>query len=248
MRSFLLCSIALTFLSAQSQDFESFAVVELFTSQGCSSCPRADQNLSELIKTSEKNGDNVMALSFHVDYWDRLGWKDPYSSAQFTERQKKYASTLRSSNIYTPQMIVNGKVEFVGSQQSKLETEVKKALNHAPETALKLVETELKQGNLRVKYEVVGKVGTKLKLNLAIVQKDIETAVPKGENRGRTLRHDNVVRAFQSIPINKAGLISLSIEVLEGIDFTNSSLIGYVQEGSHESVIAANNAPLSGLK
>ncbi|MEM6525653.1 MAG: DUF1223 domain-containing protein, partial [Bacteroidota bacterium] len=87
------------------------AVVELFTSQGCSSCPSADKNLSQLIK--DKNDRKVFGLSFHVSYWNYLGWKDPYSKEAFTERQRKYAAKFANSSIYTPQMIVNGKEEFV---------------------------------------------------------------------------------------------------------------------------------------
>src|SRR5438445_2521237 len=92
-------------------------VIELFTSQGCSSCPVADKNLAEIIEKAETNGQQVYGLSFHVDYWNDIGWKDPYSKAEFTERQKKYASIRSFENIYTPQMIVNGETEFVGSDR-----------------------------------------------------------------------------------------------------------------------------------
>src|SRR5579872_5297720 len=96
-------------------------VIELFTSQGCSSCPAADKNLAELIEEAEKKGLPVYGLSFHVDYWNYIGWKDPYSRSEYTARQREYSSFLNSETVYTPQMIVNGEVEFVGSDKKAAE-------------------------------------------------------------------------------------------------------------------------------
>jgi hypothetical protein len=105
-------------------------VVELFTSQGCSSCPAADKNLADLIEKAEAKGQLIIGLSFHVDYWNYIGWKDPYSKSDFTERQRKYASHLNSESVYTPQMIVNGEKEFVGSDKSSATTQITKALQN----------------------------------------------------------------------------------------------------------------------
>src|SRR5437899_2881738 len=118
----LLFFIAMNFAFAQNP-----VVVELFTSQGCSSCPAADKNLAEIIEKAEANGQQVIGLSFHVDYWNYIGWKDPYSKAEFTERQRKYALRMNSENIYTPQMIVNGESEFVGSDKNTSTKEIGKA-------------------------------------------------------------------------------------------------------------------------
>ena len=93
-------------------------VVELFTSEGCSSCPPADKLLSRIVDDANDHVE-VLALSFHVDYWDYIGWKDPYAKSTFTQRQRAYARKFYSSQIYTPQMVVNGKHEFVGSDQRK---------------------------------------------------------------------------------------------------------------------------------
>src|SRR5215470_16941428 len=92
-------------------------VVELFTSEGCSSCPPADAFLAQLEARQPVVGAEVIAIEEHVDYWDQLGWRDPFSSADWTERQRKYAAVLGNGNIYTPQMVVNGSVEFVGSRE-----------------------------------------------------------------------------------------------------------------------------------
>jgi len=106
-----------------------FAVVELFTSEGCSSCPPADEILA---KIAREYPDNVYVLGFHVDYWDRLGWRDIYSSADYTHRQQKYAQLFNLNSIYTPQAIVNGKHEFVGSNESSLRSAIEEGLAATP--------------------------------------------------------------------------------------------------------------------
>src|SRR5947209_3544323 len=99
-----------TLLLAQPSSGPGFAVVELFTSEGCSSCPAADETLA---KVAREYPENVYVLGFHVDYWDRLGWKDVYSSADYTNRQREYAQQFNLNSIYTPEVVVNGRVEFV---------------------------------------------------------------------------------------------------------------------------------------
>ena len=103
--------------------FEPIVVLELFTSQGCSSCPSADKLLNEVRK--EYNEENVFALSYHVSYWNYIGWKDPFSKEEYTEKQHAYAAKFRSRSVYTPQLVVNGKEHFVGSDQYKLYSRLK---------------------------------------------------------------------------------------------------------------------------
>ena len=102
-------------------------LVELFTSEGCSSCPPADEVLSKLEKTQSIHGVEVIALGEHVDYWNKLGWPDPYSLAEFSTRQNNYADAFGRDSVYTPQMIVDGQDEFVGSDSSKARQSIKKA-------------------------------------------------------------------------------------------------------------------------
>ena len=120
---------------------ESVAVVELFTSQGCSSCPAADALLGEVVAESKKDGKPILGLSYHVSYWNHLGWKDPYSSEQFTRRQQQYAEVLQLQSIYTPQMIVNGEYEFVGSDRRKLENALAKVRGEIPEYQIEATAT-----------------------------------------------------------------------------------------------------------
>jgi hypothetical protein len=106
--------------SARAEDTEKPAVlVQLFTSEGCSSCPPADALLAEFAKASPIDGATIVPMSLHVDYWNHLGWRDPFSSKQFSDYQRDYQKALRAQNIYTPQMIVDGQAEFVGSDATR---------------------------------------------------------------------------------------------------------------------------------
>ena len=130
-------------------------------------------------------------LSFHVDYWNRLGWTDPYSSAYSTQRQRAYAKASGNDQVYTPQMIVNGDVEFVGSDSKKAAAAIDGALRQATPTKVKVKATAEKGNSVRVEYIVVGQAkGTVL--NIAAVVPLASNEVPRGENSGRTLKHVNV--------------------------------------------------------
>src|SRR5207248_5820494 len=119
-------------------------VVELFTSQGCSSCPPADALIHDIANDPAMHG-RVIPLAFHVDYWDSLGWRDPFSSAEWTQRQARYASTMHLSSAYTPQAVVNGTREFVGSNRAALSAALEKASNEKPLSEVTL--TANREGN-----------------------------------------------------------------------------------------------------
>jgi len=202
--TFLLLS-AMNYLSAQNP-----VVVELFTSQGCSSCPAADKNLAEIIDQAERKGQQIYGLSFHVDYWNYIGWKDPYSKAEFTERQKKYASNKNSENIYTPQMLVNGENEFVGSDKTTSSSEINKALGKKMEYQISLEAIKKLDGTISVAYSL-DKNPSDETINVALVEKDAGNEVTHGENAGRKLVHRNVVRSFKTLPAQKEGIIEVEI-------------------------------------
>lgn len=170
-----------------------FALVELFTSEGCSSCPPADAALARLV---EEDRPGVLALAFHVDYWDRLGWRDPFGSAAYSERQRAYAPML-DRRVYTPQAVVNGTRGLVGSREREL--------HEAIETALATpAELDLLLNVRRNDEEVIVSVSASRPpegavLYVALVQRSAATDVPRGENRGRRLTHVNVVRALTSV-------------------------------------------------
>src|SRR5438477_10316699 len=140
-KAFLWFCLAAGFTAAQAG--ERPIVVELFTSEGCSSCPPADVLLAELARRPD-----VLALSFHVDYWDRLGWKDPFSSRAATDRQNRYAKLLALHTVYTPQIVVDGKWEAVGSDRADVERALDLARRDRPEVPVTLA---LDRGQAQIK-------------------------------------------------------------------------------------------------
>jgi hypothetical protein len=169
-------------------------VVELFTSEGCSSCPAADAALRELEQAQSVPGVEIIALGEHVDYWNRLGWRDTFSSPQYTERQRRYAASLGTSS-YTPQAVVNGRYELVGSQRVALATAVAQAAQ-APQSVLRLT---VQAGRLQAHVSSVP-VGTPAAdIVLLITESGLESQVGRGENQGRLLRHAAVVRELRPL-------------------------------------------------
>jgi len=203
--SFLFVTCAFSFASAQNP-----VIVELFTSQGCSSCPAADRNLAEVVERAEKNGQDVLGLSFHVDYWNDIGWKDPYSKKEFTERQKKYAAVLNLESIYTPQMIVNGNTEFVGSDEKKCADEIGKALKQKVLFHISLSDLKKSGEKILISYSLDQTPDNNI-INFALVEKDVSNEVTRGENSGRRLAHKNVVRAFSAAVAQKDGSLELHL-------------------------------------
>src|SRR5689334_13667962 len=165
-----------------------FAVVELFTSEGCSSCPPADKLVASVEEQYENK--SVYILSYHVDYWDRLGWKDRFSNAAFTERQQHYAELLHLNSIYTPQIVVNGKDEFVGSNKAALDRALSASMKDSTKERLSIqVNTQLDSAHekINVAYQTTAPASASIVINL--VEKSAQTSVKAGENEGRQLTH-----------------------------------------------------------
>jgi hypothetical protein len=256
MRKTLMILIA--FLSgsriAPQASQQAFAVVELFTSEGCSSCPPADRLLSELSEEADHSGQPVYLLSFHVDYWNYLGWADPFSREEFSKRQEKYARAL-GGRVYTPQMIVNGADEFVGSEARTARRRLDDALQ--PDRKGKrdqgvMVSLEPKSGpderSLDVTYKVSGHAAGTL-LNLAVVEKGLSVPVRNGENGGRTLRHDNVVRAFATVRLDARGEGHSLIRIPAAVKTGAASLIAYAQDAESLRILGAAKVSLpTGMK
>jgi hypothetical protein len=196
----LLAGLGPTATSATA-DPASPVVLELFTSQGCSSCPPADEILSRLGR-DEKAGTRVIPLAFHVDYWNRIGWRDPFSSAEWTLRQEAYGRRFDAAGMYTPQLIVNGRAQTNGAQARGVLAEVASQLARpAPPATIHLVLSEPARAALSIEVaaEVTGSVaGDKLNAVVAVFENDLVTKVERGENRGLTLRNDYVVRRLQT--------------------------------------------------
>jgi hypothetical protein len=166
-------------------------VVELFTSQGCSSCPPADRLVGEIARSGSWEGRPVVPLSFHVDYWNDLGWADPYSSPAWTQRQREYANALGDDRVYTPELVVGGGVGMVGSQTGA----VGKAISAAP--VQQAVTASAKWGDGIV--DVTATAPADADVLVAVWEGRIATAVPRGENAGETLPSDHVVRRLERV-------------------------------------------------
>ncbi len=224
---------------------EPFAIVELFTSQGCSSCPPADHVLRDIIEEAEKTGKSIYGLSFHVDYWNYLGWKDPYSSPDFSNRQRHYNSRLKSRGSYTPQMIVNGVSEFVGSKRALAYKEVANALEATASQTVSIevntLQLDKAKNQLSLDYQTIGNCKD-CKIHFAAVESNLKDAVKRGENHGRTLKHDNVVRAFKTMDFQTADRVKLYLP--NGMNFSETAVIVYVQEKNYGQILGGDRQVL----
>ena len=171
-------------------------IVELFTSEGCSSCPPADNVISRLERFEPVPGVDVIVLGEHVDYWDHLGWKDRFSSPLFTARQQDYGEALHLQTVYTPQIVVNGTTEVLGSDE-KAVVQAIGLVARAPRAAVSMKFN----GADMVAFEVrqLPPPTKTADLFLAVTEGNIETSVQQGENAGRRLHHAPVVRTLTSL-------------------------------------------------
>lgn len=232
-------------LTIHQPENQNAVVVELFTSQGCSSCPSADRLLSEFIDQSSDRELPIYGLSFHVDYWNRLGWKDPFSTREFTDRQYSYAQKMGNRGVYTPQMVVNGKTEFVGSSRREASSAIGTALASTQSIQIEATEITRSKNTIKLSY-FVDNAPKGAVINIALVERDISTEVIRGENRGRKLEHDNVVRVFEQQSITKEGKVSLSLP--KDLDLRKSSVILYAQDEASYEVLGATKVALTSLE
>jgi hypothetical protein len=218
----------------KEEPFKPVAVIELFTSQGCSSCPPADKLLSETIVNSRS--EQVFALSFHVDYWNRLGWKDPFSDRKYSERQRAYAVRFDLRSIYTPQMIVNGSKEFTGSDRTALTKALHEALSRNAEAQFKTFTIRnATTGSPEITYALEGNF-TGCTLHIAFISPIENTIVKRGENEGRTLMNPNVVKHFFSVEAKQSGTVAVNVPPDE---LKQLSVIAYIQKNSGLTIIGA---------
>ncbi len=217
---------------------QGLAVVELFTSEGCSSCPPADALLAKIAEEARGNGTPVHLLAFHVDYWNHLGWADRFSSPAFSQRQRAYAAARHSDQIYTPQMIVNGTAEFIGSDAKEAQRQIRAALQKPASATISLGARITPEGKVQLDYAVRGARDDAV-LNLAVVEQDLQSNVARGENAGRVLHHENVVRSFKTVPLPKDGRGVSELFLPKGVDPHKLKVVAYVQKPHSGSVVGA---------
>jgi hypothetical protein len=195
---------------AMFQDGEQNVLVELFSSEGCSSCPPADATLRDMDEAQPITNVHVIALEFHVDYWNYLGWKDPFSSAEFSARQRDYGKIMKRAGVYTPQAVVDGQVEMVGSDKARLA----EAVANAAKTQHVLV--QLKREGETVSITVPGKTNVAYRVVAAQVERGLRTDVPRGENAGKTLQHAPVVRELAEVGTTGEASFNARVQVPAG--------------------------------
>ncbi len=201
-----IAALALTTRGAALKLGKTPVVIELFTSQGCSSCPPADAIIHEIANDPALRG-KVIPLAFHVDYWDSLGWRDPFSSAEWSQRQARYARAMRLSSSYTPQAVVNGASQFVGSNRSALNSALESASNLRPRGDVVLA---ARRDGDNVIATIHGTVSSQDDLMLAITEDGVTTKIEHGENAGRTITNDAIVRRLMRV---KPGQTMVTIPV-----------------------------------
>ena len=214
-------------------------VVELFTSQGCSSCPPADKLLSEL---GASGAGRVIPLSFHVDIWNHDGWTDPFSSRNWTERQAAYARTFGLRSLYTPQAVVDGAAERVGSDANGLRTAI--AAAEAKPSAMVALRLQPEASKLLVSTDVdlpESLRGRSWELMLAVFETGLVTPVGRGENGGRTLRNDYVVRSLSSAGrVDKPARLKTSLRLEKTWDRAHLGVAAFLQDPRSLEIRGAN--------
>ena len=220
---------------------EPVAVVELFTSEGCSSCPPAEQFLGEIAREAVARRRRILPIEFHVDYWNHLGWKDPFSSALYTERQRRYVRASGANGAYTPQMIVNGTEEFVGSDRARARRAIDAALSRPAATTVE-ASVHLASGAARIRYEIRG-TRADAEVGIVLVESGLVSHVRGGENDGRTLEHTSVARGFITRPVgNGSGTVDL--ELAPATTKTRRAIVVFVQDPKTMAILGATDVAL----
>jgi hypothetical protein len=210
--------------SEGARETDGFAMVELFTSEGCSSCPSADAVLGDIVRAHDPR---VFPLAFHVDYWNSLGWPDRFSTSDRTDRQRLYAGAFGTGSVYTPQMIVGGVDQFTGSDSSQAASAIAHALASSSHARLSLTAEASGPREVVAHFHAESAPEGSL-VHVAVTERGLVTRVLAGENRGRTLPHENVVRAFASATLKGADGV-LMLRVPPEVDRGHAEVVGYVQ-------------------
>ena len=228
--------------AARSGERRTPVLVELFTSEGCSSCPPADAELAHLVRDQPIAGAEVIALSLHVDYWNNLGWKDPYSSSQFSRRQGDYGQAFHLDSVYTPQMVVDGRAEFVGSDGERAVAAIRSS------AAVPTIPLKIDFVASSAKVEVPPIPGKRAEVMLAITEDDLSSNVRAGENSGRRLAHVAVVRSLRQIgEASGSKGFAKSVEIVPDATWKREGLsaVVFVQEVGSRRILGVGQARIA---
>jgi hypothetical protein len=238
---------AATAASADAAAAKTPVVIELFTSEGCSTCPPADRVLGYMEEKQPFPGTTVIPLEEHVDYWNHEGWNDPYSSAKWTERQKGYAGLFKKTE-YTPQMVIDGKTELIGSDGPSVVKAVQSAVQ-AQKTDVKIVAAATDAKGMRHFTVTTGKIaaasnGDSPEVWLAVTEDGLQSSVNAGENSGQTLHHAATMRSLQKIGVADASKPeSFSGDAAVKFDSkwnaANSHVVVFIQDKKSREILGA---------
>ncbi len=237
--------------SDAGSDVHTPVLVELFTSEGCSSCPPADRFLQKL-DGQPIQGAEMIVLSEHVDYWNHIGWKDPYSASFYSQRQSTYAKRFGLDSVYTPQMVVDGTSEFVGSNSDQADKAFRKALG-VPKIPVRLSSISADASNTLHAHLETGALDSSFgsreaEVYVAVALNRAESQVSAGENSGHRLTHVSVVKSLTRIGALKQGQVlaqDVQLKLEPGSDSRSLRLIAFVQEPRQGRVLGAASMPVS---
>jgi hypothetical protein len=238
-------------VSAQDTNAPRMVLVELFTSEGCSSCPPADALLRKLNGTRSDSGQIIVGLSEHVTYWNNLGWMDPFSDETYTSRQSAYGEHFRLDSVYTPQVVVNGEAQVLGSDGSAILKAVAKTgdrgqvVVHIDSVSASDVGS---RKTVAVTFSVAGLAANGADIYAVIADDMASSSVLRGENTGRTLSHVSVARSLPKVAsLKEAKTLTVSLPVplvLKGQPETKRHLIVFAQERGAGKVLAVQSQAL----
>jgi hypothetical protein len=237
--------------SASSGDdsAKQLVVVELFTSEGCSDCPPADMLLKNLSEKQPLNGVEILALEEHVDYWNSDKWVDPFSSVDFSMRQQQYAATLHAGDVYTPQMVVDGNSQFIGSRTREATDQIRWAAAHKKGrlllTSVAGQKEHTRSFELRLDPSSAALNSSPLELWVAITEKGLSSQVNGGENSGAILQHAPVVRLLhkqQAVTAPLANPISFTVSLHKSWNPANLIVVAFLADPKSRQIQAAGYA------
>ncbi len=222
-------------------------LVELFTSEGCSSCPPADALLRQVNGTRTSGDQLVVGISEHVTYWNGLGWSDPFSSPAYTDRQNAYSERFHLEGPYTPQMVINGAEQIVGSDRGALLRAVQAEQAPHPRVSLRILSLHVEGNTLAVNFSISGDVPAQGADLMAVVADDSDRSnVLRGENSGQNLEHVAVARSFSRVArLRSAGERTVQVQIPDTFQAAQRHhLILFAQTPGNGRVLGADTKPL----
>jgi len=250
-RALAVLSILATTIPVQAQNTAAVkppvVLVELFTSEGCSSCPPADALLRQIDRTQTASGQFIVGISEHVTYWNSLGWSDPFSASTYTERQNGYGQRFNLDSVYTPQMVVNGSEQFVGSDKASLTRAIQRQPSHPEAITLNIASINRNGNTLAVTFSTSGDVPASGADIIAVLADDLDqSSVARGENSGRTLTHAAVARSLTRVAtVRSAREETVSIPIPASFQPSQRHhLILFAQAPGYGRVLGADSKPL----